>query len=339
MKNCKYFQLLFSLYIDGYLKEKERKKLQEHLRLCENCQQELEKLKKSILIFKSMQTPQIPPDFPERIFRNLERISLSSERNYLPVYLRFSAAVLCIFLILIIFSKNFEREVVIPQKKKIVKKEERVSFKKQISKIPSKKRFYRKYIQAKRIIKPKKTEIPVLAKTPKIFPENVLRIAVFSEKPGNLKIKIFTPHLITWEGETEKESICLLVPFKIKGQEEKDIKVEVEKDGKIYTENFKLLFSEKKPEICNLESENLNRGYVLTYVPFDKKIDCSNVNLVNEVNFEPGKEIDVYADTGNISFLPFSASALSFAPSIFGDLKLVLEKESVDITEFQTILK
>jgi hypothetical protein len=336
MRNCKDYQELFSPYLDGYLKEDLKKILESHLKICENCRNEFEKLTLSLSLLKNMEFPEISPDFSSGIFLKLK--DFQKEKIYFPLSLKFATSLVSILIFFLFFlNKNFERENIV-FKKQIKSEKFEISQKKDKQKnlkieILKKKKIFSKKKQPKREIANN-----ILLEDRNYF-ESVLRVSLRSQKEENLKLKIFTPQEINWEGRLkEGEVLSLLIPVKIEKQQEREIKVKLIRDENCeYEKNFKVLFSNKKPKICKFENTD-KKGYVLIYAQTGKEIDCSKIELKNEINFREDKDVDVYVDSGFISFAPFNAQTLSLVPSVFGNVKLLIDGEPVEISDFQTII-
>lgn len=59
--DCKYFQEQLSWYIDGYIEEDEKQKLEQHLQQCALCAQELEEMKLALKSLRELPEVELPP--------------------------------------------------------------------------------------------------------------------------------------------------------------------------------------------------------------------------------------------------------------------------------------
>ncbi len=64
---CKYFKGLISLYIDGYINDKEKKEIEEHLLICKDCKKYLEELKESLGILRNIEKVEAPLGFEKKV--------------------------------------------------------------------------------------------------------------------------------------------------------------------------------------------------------------------------------------------------------------------------------
>lgn len=70
---CEHIQKLFSPYLDHMTSEEENNMLQDHLRNCPACKEELERLSRMCLFLSELPQPQVPEQFTEDIHRKLEQ--------------------------------------------------------------------------------------------------------------------------------------------------------------------------------------------------------------------------------------------------------------------------
>lgn len=344
MRKCRKYQNLFSPLIDGYLNPALNEEIKEHILSCPSCKKEFEELNSAIFSLKDKQSLTLPENFSFTLSQKLQ--SLTTEKTSslgLNFYFKFGVAfaTILLFIFSYFYLSNFNKEhqniVKTKETKKITNADKKIE-------IPARTKEKIKLVKSKKFISPPSFEKKVTSvksqSLPEVFEENVLRVSFKSTKEEkNLKIKIFSPEEVKWEGKVkEGEVISLLVPVKIKGEEYKDVKVVVDKENGKIEKNFKVLFSDEREKICKLGEEE-NKGYVLVYLPSGKEINCSQPNLVNEIEFEEGKELDIKLDSGSVSLAPFSLSALCLVPSPSGKVELILDKETVDLTDFQFIKK
>lgn len=71
MKSCYDVKKLMSLYIDNLLDDKTKEKFEEHIKSCEDCCAELEKLKEVVGILNSFEEVELPSDFQKVFIRSL----------------------------------------------------------------------------------------------------------------------------------------------------------------------------------------------------------------------------------------------------------------------------
>lgn len=69
--NCNEIKDMFSLYIDGELDENERKTVEEHVRFCESCRNELEQYKKIINMLQNLIEEEPPIGYCKRLHEKL----------------------------------------------------------------------------------------------------------------------------------------------------------------------------------------------------------------------------------------------------------------------------
>ncbi|MBZ4687244.1 MAG: hypothetical protein PWQ96_813 [Clostridia bacterium] len=70
--DCKYFQEQLSWYIDGYIEEDEKQKLEQHLQQCALCAQELEEMKLALKSLRELPEVELPPGFRQEITKKLK---------------------------------------------------------------------------------------------------------------------------------------------------------------------------------------------------------------------------------------------------------------------------
>jgi len=71
MKSCYDVKKLMSLYIDNLLDDKTKEKFEEHIKSCEDCCAELEKLKEVVGILNSFEEVELPSDFQKSLHKKL----------------------------------------------------------------------------------------------------------------------------------------------------------------------------------------------------------------------------------------------------------------------------
>ncbi len=69
---CKYFKGLISLYIDGYINDKEKKEIEEHLLICKDCKKYLEELKESLGILRNIEKVEAPLGFEKKVIEKIK---------------------------------------------------------------------------------------------------------------------------------------------------------------------------------------------------------------------------------------------------------------------------
>jgi len=62
-----------SVYLDGELRERERQKIEDHLKICSSCAQEYEELNQLVAVVKSIDDERLPPEFWTKLVKRLER--------------------------------------------------------------------------------------------------------------------------------------------------------------------------------------------------------------------------------------------------------------------------
>ena len=72
-KNCRYLLTSLSDYVDGELDDDLCLEIERHMSNCENCQVVINTLQKTVdLYHQSSQTPDIPSDVRDRLFKRLD---------------------------------------------------------------------------------------------------------------------------------------------------------------------------------------------------------------------------------------------------------------------------
>ncbi|HAV43193.1 TPA: hypothetical protein DCX15_04185 [bacterium] len=69
---CKEIRELLSPYLDGILEWQEREKIEDHLKLCPKCQEELNALKKTVDLLSSLEEVEPPPHLLERVKEKIQ---------------------------------------------------------------------------------------------------------------------------------------------------------------------------------------------------------------------------------------------------------------------------
>jgi len=62
-----------SAYLDGELRERERQKIEDHLKICSSCAQEYEELNQLVAVVKSIDDERLSPEFWPKLVKRLER--------------------------------------------------------------------------------------------------------------------------------------------------------------------------------------------------------------------------------------------------------------------------
>jgi len=165
--DCKYFKDLLSTYIDGYLKEEEKKSIEEHLSFCKSCNDYFNKLKNYKEIFNKIEKIEVPLGFEKRVMGKIE-----GEKNKIfflskKFFFEFSAVLvvlLSVFLVYISLNKKEEYPKQVFEKK-VLKREEKITKdSKEISQENKKIENQKKFFKAEEIQKDK-NNLEILEKT------------------------------------------------------------------------------------------------------------------------------------------------------------------------------
>ncbi|MFZ7102703.1 MAG: DUF4349 domain-containing protein [Peptococcaceae bacterium] len=113
MRKCADFQDLLSLYIDSCLDDSERAELEEHLKSCPECREELQALQETVLMFNSLEEEELipPASFRRELRQKLEKDQKAGKVTFmdkvinyvnqkpLRVWMPLAAAALLLFII------------------------------------------------------------------------------------------------------------------------------------------------------------------------------------------------------------------------------------------------
>ncbi|MFH1767953.1 MAG: anti-sigma factor [Candidatus Omnitrophota bacterium] len=73
MKDCKHIQEYLSAYLDQALDKEKVSLVEEHLRVCEVCERELDNIRKISQVLGSLEKVEPPPDFLEKLHERIEK--------------------------------------------------------------------------------------------------------------------------------------------------------------------------------------------------------------------------------------------------------------------------
>jgi len=110
--NCKKIRILLSAYIDHELAGKEEESVNEHLKVCRGCSEELKYLKQTKKLFSYKEKFEPPPFFETRLFNRIDTIQPSLRgyfnvvRKIIPVFLILSVIGIGIFVKEVVFLKT-----------------------------------------------------------------------------------------------------------------------------------------------------------------------------------------------------------------------------------------
>ncbi len=100
--SCNKFKILLSVYIDGELKEEDKKNLLEHISFCDNCKKELEKLNRIQRIFSFVEKKMPDEFFETRLFAHIRDKETKKEQQIIiPLLKRVVPAVLILVFLLL----------------------------------------------------------------------------------------------------------------------------------------------------------------------------------------------------------------------------------------------
>jgi predicted anti-sigma-YlaC factor YlaD len=117
MMNCKKIRILLSAYIDRELAGKEEESVNEHLKVCRDCSEELEYLKQTKKLFLYKEKVEPPPFFETRLFNRIDNAGaiqpslrgyFNVVRKMIPVFLILSVIGIGIFVKEVVFLRATE---------------------------------------------------------------------------------------------------------------------------------------------------------------------------------------------------------------------------------------
>lgn len=100
---CYFVRKKFSFYYDGEIPEKEKKKIEIHLKKCQSCQKEYRAFEENLKFLKSNFFLSAPDYLWEKIERKIDQNAkaVCQEINFYKYFLRLGIVFVCIFIILI----------------------------------------------------------------------------------------------------------------------------------------------------------------------------------------------------------------------------------------------
>ncbi|HOK79400.1 MAG TPA: zf-HC2 domain-containing protein [bacterium] len=76
--NCREVQRILSDYLEGLVSDLQKKEIEQHLQMCQKCQIELDEMKKTVKLLRSIPSPQAPEKLVESV---MEKISAEKPRK------------------------------------------------------------------------------------------------------------------------------------------------------------------------------------------------------------------------------------------------------------------
>lgn len=215
--DCKYFRDLLSAYIDGYINEKEKREIEEHILHCEKCESYFEELKKSIEILRNFEKVEAPIGFEKKVLEKIKEKKFNWFFNK-KLLIEFAVGIFAfvsIFFVYLNLSKS--KEEIGPQ---IIGEEKNVKYKKEeVAKKEEK-------LDEKRqkISKEELKMIEEKAKPKEIRKETSSKIEVKKEKS---KIESLRKMDLGKKEESKKEKLLKKEPEKDKNYVEEQAKVDI----------------------------------------------------------------------------------------------------------------
>ena len=93
MENCPFTKQL-GIYYDNELSDSEMSEFEQHLRSCDDCQQQLEQLEKLSLLIKPAANTPLPPAVTDRLHTKIDHYSTSVIRNMARIMTSIAATIL-----------------------------------------------------------------------------------------------------------------------------------------------------------------------------------------------------------------------------------------------------
>ncbi len=107
--NCNEIKDMLSLYIDGELDEKEKKTVEEHVKICESCRYELEQYQKMINMLQNLVEEEPPKGYCNRLHEKLLKVKKQKKTSTRSRWLKYGSIAAAFVLVVsaIYISSNF----------------------------------------------------------------------------------------------------------------------------------------------------------------------------------------------------------------------------------------
>ena len=105
--NCRYAKLI-SPHIDGYLETKKEKKLQEHLKTCKSCQNQLFEMHRLKTLLDSLEEAPLNKDMSAEVLRRVQNSGEGRRKFFEKVFFKrtFATACVCVILAGVVYGRD-----------------------------------------------------------------------------------------------------------------------------------------------------------------------------------------------------------------------------------------